>query len=134
MALRKRSALMQGVLGIAFAILVPLSASPTPKEPPSPAPSSRTDYDQPPRLKRLIKPSYPKAAFHARIEGTVLVQITIDERGRVSDATVIKSIPALDAAALRCVRQWRFEPARKAGKPVATRAQAPVTFRLFKQS
>ena len=44
---------------------------------------------------------------------------------------MIQSIPALDAAALQTVREWLFAPAIKNGRPVATIAQAPVTFRIF---
>ena len=39
--------------------------------------------------------------------------------------------PALDAAALQTVQQWVFSPAIKNGRPVATVASAPVTFRIF---
>jgi len=28
------------------------------------------------------------------------------------------------------VKEWRFRPARKAGRPVSTIASAPVTFRI----
>ena len=37
----------------------------------------------------------------------------------------------LDAAALQTVYQWVFSPAVKGGRPVATVASAPVTFRIF---
>ena len=40
-------------------------------------------------------------------------------------------MPLLDAAALEAVRQWVFAPAHKKGRPVATLALAPVTFRIF---
>jgi outer membrane biosynthesis protein TonB len=43
---------------------------------------------------------------------------------------VIKSIPALDGAALDCIARWRFNPALKDGKPVAVIAQMPITFLL----
>ena len=38
---------------------------------------------------------------------------------------------ALDAAAIQTVRQWVFSPAIKGGRPVATIAQAPVSFRIY---
>lgn len=89
------------------------------------------DYDQPPRLLSQIKPQYPQEAFVKKIEGTVLVEILIDSTGAVVKARILQSIPALDAAALQTVKEWRFAPAMKHGRPVATIAQAPVTFRIF---
>lgn len=89
------------------------------------------DYDQPPRAIRITQPKYPPDAFVKKIEGTVEVEILIDANGRVAKARVIRSIPLLDAAALQTVYQWVFSPAIKGGRPVATVASAPVTFRIF---
>jgi outer membrane biosynthesis protein TonB len=49
----------------------------------------------------------------------------------VAKARVVRSIPALDEAARQTVLQWVFSPAIKNGRPVATVASAPVTFRIF---
>lgn len=89
------------------------------------------DYDQPPRAIKLTKPQYPQDAFVKKIEGTVVVEIVIDMTGRVVHARVLQSIALLDAAALQTVYQWVFQPAVKHGRPVSTRATAPVTFRIF---
>lgn len=89
------------------------------------------DYDRPPQPVKLTRPTYPQEAFVKKIEGVVEVEIVIDASGRVTRARVVKSIPALDAAALACVREWVFAPAVKGGRPVATVARAPVTFRIF---
>jgi periplasmic protein TonB len=89
------------------------------------------DYDQPPRPIKMTRPQYPQEAFVKKIEGTVEVEILIDANGRVVSARVVRSIPLLDAAAVHTVYQWVFSPAMKNGRPVATRAMAPVTFRIF---
>ena len=90
------------------------------------------DYDQPPRLLKKVEPHpYPQEAFVKKIEGIVLVQILIDGNGNVAQAHVLRSIPALDQAALTSVKQWKFAPAIKAGRPVATIAQASVAFRIY---
>ena len=89
------------------------------------------DYDQPPRAIRLTQPKYPPDAFVKKIEGTVEVEILIDANGNVARARVIQSIPALDQAALKTVYRWRFSPAIKNGRPVATIANAPVAFRIY---
>jgi protein TonB len=89
------------------------------------------DYDQPPRAIKITRPEYPQEAFVKKIEGTVVLEILIDASGRVVQARVLHSIPALDDAARRTVLQWIFSPALKHGRPVATVAQAPVTFRIY---
>lgn len=89
------------------------------------------DYDRPPRLIRQTKPPYPPEAFVRKVEGVVVVEILIDATGRVARARVIQSVPLLDSAALETVRQWAFEPAIKGGRPVATVALAPVSFRIY---
>ena len=89
------------------------------------------DYDQGPKPIRITQPKYPPEAFVKKIEGTVEVEIVIDSTGHVSQARVLRSIPALDRAALDTVKQWVFSPAIKGGRPVATIANAPVTFRIF---
>jgi len=87
------------------------------------------DYDVPPKPLSITRPIYPPMALEEGVEGTVLLELVIDKSGRVGSAKVLKSIPELDQAALECVRKWRFKPATKAGRPVGTVAQAPVTFR-----
>jgi periplasmic protein TonB len=90
-----------------------------------------TDYEKAPSLIRQTRPQYPQEAFVKKIEGTVTVEIWIDATGKVVYTRVIKSIPQLDLAATQTVRQWLFMPATKNGRPVASLAHAPVTFRIY---
>ena len=126
-----------GVLALGAPWKASMAATPSPSPsspattPPLAAPlSPSTDYDEPPKIVRQTKPVYPKKPFWDGVQGTVLIEFVVDETGSVRNATVKKSIPGLDDAALDCVKQWRFSPARKAGTPVAAVAQAPVTFRI----
>lgn len=89
------------------------------------------DYDQGPRLLRSVKPTYPQDAFVKKIEGTVLLEILIDDHGRVVRARVLQSVPLLDAAAIAAVKQWLFQPAVRRGRPVPTVANAPISFRIY---
>jgi protein TonB len=89
------------------------------------------DFDRGPRPLRVTKPAYPQEAFVKKVEGTVVIEIVIDASGQVARARVVQSIPLLDRAALDCVREWLFQPALKHGRPVATVAMAPVSFRIY---
>lgn len=70
-----------------------------------------------PRLVQRIAPIYPEAAKKAGIEGVVVLSVSLDVKGDVIRARVIKSIPELDQAALEAVRQWKYEPMRVDGMP-----------------
>lgn len=89
------------------------------------------DYDQQPRLLRQTKPVYPQEAFVKKIEGVVELEVLIDANGRVQVRRIIHSVPVLDNAAKQTVVQWQFAPAIKNGRPVATIALIPVTFRIY---
>lgn len=84
-----------------------------------------------PRLVTQTKPVYPLQAFNKKVEGMVVVRMLIGEDGRVVHAETRKSVRGLDAAALTCVRAWVFTPGQRNGRPVATVAEAPVTFRIY---
>ncbi len=106
--------------------------SPSPHIPPewAAALGAVLDYDKAPKPVHMLRPRYPQDAFERKIEGVVVIEILIDATGRVSATHVVKSISALDEAAVACVAGWTFEPAVKDGRPVATVARAPVTFRI----
>jgi TonB family protein len=83
-----------------------------------------------PRAVVRVPPTYPESARRAGVSGTVLVQALVGRDGTVRDTRVVSSIPMLDAAAVRAVQQWRFEPATDRGRPVAVWVAIPVTFTL----
>jgi len=118
------------VLSVATSWSLSVAARPSPSASPSSASSVLNDYDEPPRIVKQTKPVYPKKPFWAGVQGTVLIEFVVDAMGRVKDPKVTESVPGLDDAALECVKQWHFSPARKGGAPVASVAQAPVTFRI----
>jgi TonB family protein len=88
------------------------------------------NYDRAPTPLKITKPQYPQEAFEQKIEGTVVLEMLVDADGRVHPRRILTSVLALNAAAIDCVREWRFNPATKGGKPVATMAHAPVGFRI----
>jgi protein TonB len=57
-----------------------------------------------------VPPVYPSTARSAQVQGVVIIEAIIDREGRVEKATVLRSVPLLDQAALDAVRQWQFKP------------------------
>lgn len=60
----------------------------------------------------LPRPVYPAIARSARASGLVVVQIIIDEEGRVISARAVSGHPLLQQAAVNAARQARFAPTR----------------------
>ena len=89
-------------------------------------------YDDPPQPLSDIRPVYPEIAQEAGIEGTVVVQVFIDKKGRVQDTIILKGIPntGLDEAAISAIRKTRFRPAKQRERPVGVWISIPVNFRL----
>ena len=66
----------------------------------------------------LPKPEYPATAKAARVGGTVVVNVTIDENGDVIEASAISGHPLLRAASEKAAREAKFAPTRLSGQPV----------------
>jgi periplasmic protein TonB len=73
-----------------------------------------------PRVIREVKPTYTNAALSQKIQGTVVLELVVRADGRPSDIRVIRALDpgGLDEQAIIAAGQWRFEPARLAGRPV----------------
>jgi len=89
-------------------------------------------YDDPPRPLTPIRPKYPQIAQEKRIEGTVIVQVFVNEKGKVTETNISKGIPnsELDEAAIEAIKKTKFKPAMQRGKPVGVWIYIPVNFRL----
>jgi protein TonB len=63
------------------------------------------------------------------MQGLVILESIIDENGSVAHVKILKGLPfGLDRAAVVAVRQWRWQPATKAGTAVAIRYIVMVNF------
>jgi protein TonB len=78
------------------------------------------------------KPSYPLAARRRGVEGRVLLSAHVHADGACAEVRLKRSSghALLDQAALDAVRRWRFLPARRAGAPIDSWVDVPVSFRL----
>jgi TonB family protein len=75
-----------------------------------------------------VEPVYPEAAREAGIDGVVILEALLGEDGKVMDARIMRSIPALDEAALAAVRQWAFAPTVLKGVPQKVVMSISVNF------
>lgn len=105
--------------------------SSAPPAPPRPGVQRVDSTMTPPKVISRVEPVYPEVAKKSGISGVVILELTIKEDGSVSDVRVLKPLPlGLDQAAVDAVRQWRFEPATKEGKPVEVAFNITINFKL----
>jgi protein TonB len=101
--------------------------------PPRPEPPLERPGDsvEPAVVVEKVDPSYPEPAIRAQIEGSVVLDIGIDETGRVTDVQVARGLPfGLSEAAAQAVRQWRYRPARSPEGPTPSRKTVRILFTL----
>ena len=79
--------------------------------------------------RNLPVPTYPPAAMAVQAEGTVVVQVLIDEGGSVIEATAVSGHPLLRAAAVEAAKGATFTPTRLEGK--AVRSSGVVTYNFI---
>jgi TonB family protein len=88
---------------------------------------------EPPQIIKKVDPTYPEAARKAGTQGAVILEARTDIDGRVKDVMVLRSIPALNQAAIDAVRQWVYEPLVIDGKPREAVFSVTVSFVLKKE-
>jgi TonB family protein len=81
----------------------------------------------PPKVVHQVSPEHPAEGF--RIAGAVLIGLVVSSQGAPKDVRVLRSLDkAVDQNAVDAVKQWRFEPAKKEGQPVAVRLSIEIRF------
>ncbi len=100
----------------------------------TPARLARADTD--PKPVRIVEPKYTREANRKRIRAEVVVEVFIDEKGRVQESKILERFLlegkddtrtpvaeigyGLEEAALSAAERWLFRPARENGKPVGS--------------
>ncbi len=82
----------------------------------------------PPQLVQRVQPRYPVEAAAQRLYGTVVLNVTVGIKGRITKIEVLKGDPRLVAAARSAVSQWVYKPAQLDGQPVPAVVSINVVF------
>jgi len=106
-------------------------AAPTVKEVET-APETGVLQSAYPRYQMNRPPLYPLLARKRGQQGTVMLQVLVNNQGRVHDLEIELSsgFSLLDRAAVTAVRKWVFEPGQRGEDKVQMWVRVPVTFRL----
>ena len=79
---------------------------------------------------KKVPPKYPQEAREDRIQGQVLLRVSVDKQGDVASVELISGHPVLAPAAIEAVRQWKYKPYLLNGQPVGVDTQVTVNFTL----
>lgn len=81
-------------------------------------------------LLKMVRPVYPPMAKQSGIQGDVVLNATISQRGDVKNVQTVSGDPALVDAAIDAVKQWHYEPSRINGQPIDVQKKIVVKFTL----
>ena len=109
--------------------------------PPPPPPPGKGDseespifmaWEEAPVLIKQVKPKYPEIARKAGVEGRVILQIVVDEKGNVIEAVPVVATPPgiFEEAAVEAIMQWKFKPAKQRDKAIKVRMGQTMVFTL----
>ena len=102
------------------------------------------DVETAARPRRFVEPEYSPQAKKSNIRATIVLEVVVDEKGRVTDSRIVdrflldkkgkitkpvdKVGYGLEEAATQAAKSWVFSPAKKGGKAISS--YATVTFRF----
>jgi len=98
--------------------------------PPAVAPVRVGGSVREPKRVVVVQPIYPELAMLAKLQGVVIIEATVNERGRVVNANVLQGAPMLTDAALEAVKKWVYTPTLVNGVPTPIIMTVTVNFRL----
>lgn len=86
-----------------------------------------------PRCIYCPQPDYSEKVRKAKIEGVVVLDVTVTTDGQIANPVVLKGPNAvLNNKALEAVRNWKLKPARGPdGQPVNCRVRVEIAFHLY---
>jgi len=85
-----------------------------------------------PAYRKNPAPPYPRIARRRGYEGTVMLEVLVNKRGRVEEVRLFQSsgYQVLDKAAMESVGEWFFEPALRGDQSVEMWVKVPIRFQL----
>jgi periplasmic protein TonB len=115
--------------GLPAVAVPPVNLAP-PTQPAAAGPVSVGGEVRPPKVVSPVSPVYPAIARQANVQGNVVVRVTIDKAGNVSDARAISGPALLREAAVDALRRQKYQPSTLNGQPISIEMLVTVQFRF----
>lgn len=95
-----------------------------------PVPTEEYLVSQMPVVMTEVRPVYPKQAKDNQLEGRVVLNVLIDQKGKVREVFVLEGPEIFRLSAIEAMKKFIFSPAQVDGKPVAVRIRYSLNFKL----
>jgi TonB family protein len=79
----------------------------------------------PPAVVNAVQAIYP---LNSVVSGTVVLELSLDDTGKITDIHVVKGIGSLTEPAEQSARQWSFQAAKLDGRPVSSKIVLAFSF------
>ncbi|HUB58894.1 MAG TPA: energy transducer TonB [Candidatus Micrarchaeia archaeon] len=110
----RRIVILSCLLGLVFGLEVARGGEPR-----------ANHHFEPPSVVSAAEAIYP---LNTVVSGTVVLELSLDDAGKITDIHVVKGIASLTQAAEQSARQWSFQAARLDGRPVPSKIVLAFSF------
>ncbi len=87
---------------------------------------------KPPKLIHYVEPEFSPSSKEAYVEGTVKISTVVTSAGNPTACRIISGLSSEeDRTAMEALKQWKFEPGTKSGKPVNVKITVEIDFHLL---
>jgi TonB family protein len=87
---------------------------------------------KPPKLIHYVEPEFSSSSKEAFVEGVVKISIVVTADGLPTELHIVSGLNTEeDDTAIAAVKQWRFQPGTKNGRPVRVRVTVEINFHLL---
>ncbi|MEO6401671.1 MAG: energy transducer TonB [Vicinamibacteria bacterium] len=86
--------------------------------------------DATPKKIKNVHPVYPLAAKEAHVQGAVMLEYVVRSDGAVDRVRVVSGPELLRDAAMTSIKEWKYQPATREGKPVPFAMLTTLNFTL----
>jgi periplasmic protein TonB len=99
-------------------------------------PANEPVYDQgngvtQPRVAKSVTVGYSTEAMRRKLSGAIKLRCIVSNDGTTRDVELVRGLERqMDEKAVAALKQWRFEPGQREGKPVAVRITVDMTFTM----
>jgi hypothetical protein len=80
------------------------------------------------RLDHVVAPKLPVGAIGKCSNAMVMLKVTIDENGKVSDDEFVSGYDELKDSAMTAIRQWTYKPYEQRGNAIAVQTRASIFY------
>jgi TonB family protein len=80
------------------------------------------------RLEHIVAPKLPAGAIQKCSNAMVILKVTVDEKGKVSDAEFVSGFDELKDSAMVAIKEWTYKPYEHHGHAIAVHTSVSIFY------